>query len=71
MNLGSVKKGFKNGFNLTPIKMNRPLKNTRVVHSTCSMRSSKCVMSANKMSSMAPSIAIHPDKKKTPENDVQ
>lgn len=47
---------------VTRIRMNRPLKNTRVVHSTCSMRSSKCVMSANKMRSMAPSMAIHPDK---------
>ena len=67
MNLGIVKKEF----NLTLIKMKRPPKNTRVVHSTCSMRSSKCVMSANKMSSMAPNMAIHPDKKETPEKDVQ
>ena len=44
----------------TCIRMKRALKNTSVVHSTCSIRSSMCVMSANNIKSIAPSMAIHP-----------
>jgi len=49
-------------FQTTFIRMKSALKNTSVVHSTCSIRSSKCVTSANKIKSMAPSMAIHPTR---------
>ena len=50
----------KRSLKLTFMRINRPQKNTSVVHSTWSMSSSKWVTSANKMSKMAPSIAIQP-----------
>ena len=53
-----------NVIKLTSIKINKAVKKTRVVHSTCSIRSSKCVTSANKMRSIAPSMGIQPDKRK-------